>query len=139
MGDEGVKGEIAPEKGGEEEEKEQKDPLPSWMRYLPRTPWDAKQIHKKIHIDEPIDETRRRKMRIRKSPDPPGENSSDSCERKLEQNKRSKRSESDLDIVSPTAAAEHHPKRSRSLKYGPSASIDEVSLLVSFCKVEKDI
>jgi hypothetical protein len=115
---------------------EEKDSLPSWMRYLPRTPWDATQIHQQLHVDEPINDIRKRKIRIKRIPD--NRNSLRNCETKLENTLPRPSEASELEGEN-DPSSEQRPKRLRSLKYGSLSSIDEVSMLVSFCKVKKDL
>lgn len=124
------------------EEEEDESSLPAWMRYLPKTPWNSQSVHCELHLEETSHEIRRRKLRVRGTPPklPPSSNPFVVDFQKIDEKKGKKRSneESDdrndqeIEHLATTRRRVVRPKRNVT-----SSSIDEMSMLVSFCKVEK--
>lgn len=111
------------------------DSLPSWMRYLPKTPWNSKQIHNQLHLQESSEEIQKRKLRKRRITNlPPSSNPFHVDLSKLEMKPGSYANSPSDDCEN-----EHKSKRVRSARDGKQSSIDEMSMLISFCKVEKDV
>lgn len=121
---------------------ENDDNLPSWMRYLPKTPWNSKEIHQKLHTQESLTEIQKRKIRkriIRHVPRSSNPFHVDLTHLKQKRKSDNQPNGEDYSDNNDAGEYERRSKRARSTRDGKQSSIDEMSMLVSFCKVQKDI
>ena len=122
-------------------EEEDESFLPTWMRYLPKTPWNSQSVHCQLHLEETSHEIRRRKLRVRGTPPklPPSSNPFVVDFQKIDEKKGKKRSNEESNENNDQEIEQQATRRRvvRPKRNVTSSSIDEMSMLVSFCKVEK--
>jgi hypothetical protein len=124
-----------------EKDEDDDSSLPTWMRYLPKTPWNSHSVHREFHLEETSSEVQRRKLRVKIPPKLPQSSNPFAVDfKKMDDRKGKKRSieESDEQCESPL----ERPSRRRVItpkRNVTKSSINEISMLVSFCKVEKDL
>jgi hypothetical protein len=142
MSEDGEKVEISPV-DREEKEKDVDDcSLPSWMRYLPRTPWNSHSVHRQFHLEETNQEIQRRRLRVQNPPRLQTLNLFVADSKKMDDRKGKKRSNEESDEQGMDSSSLEHTETRRVVKPKrnvTTSSIEEMSMLVSFCKVEKHL
>lgn len=108
---------------------EEKESLPKWMRYLPNPPWDSNKIHLKLHLKEENKIKNENNEIIQKKRNYNENNESNEniiILKEQEENLNNKNNFNQLN---------NNKRRRKEV----NVSMDEMSLLVSYCKVNKEI